>query len=136
MNEDKDIFEEFVPSIKIFDDEKPTEINLGKSVVVRDIIPPVNDIGGFYFPTDFCMKKAVIDSVAKKYHADAENYPEENPDEEHFLIGFSACASVKRKKLNCPYMRKFNRRLEKSSALSRKKIFAIYLLGADDSGEN
>lgn len=133
MNKDTNISEEFVPSIKIFDNETPHEIDLGKSVVVNDIIPP-DDPESFYFPRDFCMRKAIIDSVAKKYSADAENYPEDDSEEEHFLLGFSACAE--RKNLNCPYMQKFNQRLENSKGLPKKNIFAIYLLGADDSGDN
>ena len=133
LNEDTNIPEEFVPSIKNFDNEAPREIDLGKSVVVNDIIPP-SDSESFYFANDFCMRKNVIDSVAKKYSADAKNYPEDDSDEEHFLLGFSSCAE--RKNLNCPYMKKFIQRLENSKGLPKKNIFAIYLLGADDSGDN
>ena len=87
-----------------------------------------------YFPLNFCLEDIVIDSIAKKYAAAAENYPM-GDDTEHFLIGTTACRSD-RKKINCPYMRKANDKIAAAEGIDFSDMFAIYLFELDGSNEN
>ena len=121
------------PSIKSFTGENPDEIRL--DIVTRDINPP-DTFSTLYFPYDFCTRKIVIDLVAKKYDADAENYLSDDSDEDRFLIGYNACSAKVRENLDCPYMKKFNERLKNLKKISPKEIFAVYLLELDDSDYN
>jgi len=121
------------PSIKILGGNLPEEIKL--DIVTRDINPP-ETFDTLYFPSDFCTRKPIINLIAKKYSADAENYFRNGGDEEFFLIGYDSCAKKVRESLNCPYMEKFNKRLESFKKVSPKEIFAIYLLELDDSDFN
>lgn len=121
------------PSIKSLTGETPDEIRV--DIVTRDIIPP-DAFATLYFPYDFCTGKIVIDLVAKKYAANAENYFSNAGDEDRFLIGYDSCSKKVRDKLDCPYMKKFNERIEKLKKFSPKSIFAVYLLELDDSDDN
>lgn len=121
------------PAIKTLAGESPEEIKL--DIVMRDINPP-ETAGTLYFPLDFCTRKIVIDLVAKKYRADAENYFKNGSDEDRFLIGYDACSKQTRNALDCPYLQKFNQRLDTFKNISQKEIFAIYLLELDESDYN
>ena len=89
-----------------------------------------------YFPLNFCMRDIVIDSIARKYNAGAENYPAGNDDEEHFLIGTAACRR-ERFKIDCPYLKKVNLKISGAQNVDLSDAFAIYLLAElDDSNEN
>ena len=103
------------------------------TILTRDInIPGVHET--VYFPLNFCMEDAVIDAVAQKYEAGAENYPD-NEDDEHFLIG-TAAFRMERFKLNCPYMNKANIKIAIAENVDFSDGFAVYLLGLDDSNDN
>ncbi len=121
------------PSIKILAGEQSEEIKL--DIVTRDITPP-ETFETLYFPLDFCTRKIVIDFIAKKYHANAENYFKNGDDENRFLIGYDACSEKIRTKIDCPYMNKFNDRLSDFKKIAPKEIFAIYLIELDDSDYN
>ena len=100
---------------------------------VRDIIVPgLSET--VYFPLNFCLEDIVIDTVAQKYQADIDDYPLDS-DDEHFLIGTQACRKDC-KRLDCTYMKKMLVRINAAANLDVSDIFAIYLLGLDDSNEN
>ena len=118
------------PSIK--NEEYPSERQV--TLVTRDInIPGLQET--LYFPLDFCLEDIVIDSVAKKYSTGIEFYSGLGDDEEHFLLGTAQCQKG-RKFLNCPYMKKVNEKIDAAKNFDTSDLFAIYLLGLDNSNDN
>lgn len=119
------------PTIKNEGEDNAQEYRI--TLPVRDIIIP-GASETVYFPLNFCMEDIVIDAVAQKYGAGLDDYPTDD-GEEHFLIGSEACRRG-RKKLNCPYMKKVNDRIDTSTNIDLTDLFAIYLLELDDSNDN
>ena len=88
-----------------------------------------------FFDLNFRLSDIVIDSIAKKYpnSQNLEEYPDEDDDENRFLIGVHACRDL-RPTMDCPYMEKVSRSIEEQ--LQSEEIIAIHLIDSDDSDED
>lgn len=119
------------PSIK--------QVNIGREIrmeIVKNGILPKTAKDAIYFRVDYRFDRTVIDSLALKYSASADNYPTDSGEEqEHFLLGSTACEDSASDMPSCPYLRKVWEVLQKGR-VSRKKVIAIYLLGLDDKEDN
>lgn len=89
----------------------------------------------FYFPLEFRMNNTVINSIARKYLQDNEDYPSPDSSDERFLIGTVACNEDSREKLNCPYMDKVSKSVSESKFIDKNNIVAIHLTDPDDSAD-
>ena len=117
------------PSIKEINALREIKVD----IVKNDILPQFAE-KAIYFCPDYRFEKIVMDGIAHKYNATVETYPADE-DEEHFLLGSTACEESASQLTSCPYMQKAWQVLQQAK-ISRKKIFAIYLLGLNESEEN
>lgn len=77
----------------------------------------------------------ILDMLAYKYKASLDDYPE-NDNDEHLLLGPAACAEALKSAAGAGLARIEDFLFGGRSKLSRKKIWAIYVLGIDNSDEN
>lgn len=125
-----DICQLIYPNIKPVNVAREIKVGIVKSSVL-----PRKLKKAIYFRTDYRFDRIVIDSIAMKYGASAEGYPGEDDDDERFLLGSTVCDNSALETPQCQYLKKAWEVLRKNR-VSRKKIFAIYLLGTDDGEEN
>lgn len=102
--------------------------------IVRNSNLPLAAESSIYFPFEWRFSTVVLDSLAKKYGDTLESYPDEDEEEERFLLGVSACRNAR--SLECPYLKKVWAVLEAYEDFPIKDVFAIYLLEADESDDN